>query len=526
MRHEKATAPVEQFSYLMSHVSCLGKLNKKSAFNRFLAKLLPALLLCHLGTAAPLPPRPFPPDTVRRGLAPVVAPSDTLVRVLPCPAGPERRRVGQVVFAGNSVTHERILRAELDFRPGDTLALPDLAARLESNRRRLFNLQLFHAVLAQASCNSQGNWQILFSVQERWYTFPVPIFSLADRNFRAWLDRADRWQRLDYGLHLTRVNFRGRNEQVILNLQFGFNRKYELFYEAPGLGRRRRLGFGAGVSSYQSRTVDYATRADRLVPVRADDGFPIQRFYASGGLRLRHTVQSLSALDVSYHRQQISDSVVARNPAYFGGRAGREFLDVSLVSTRNRRNTFAYPLTGSFAQAALTHRVFLTSGLPDLTAVRLRGARYLALGGRFYYAAGLSGQLRLTRALAYADSRAFGYETLVRGFDEYVVDGRHYALAQQGVSYRLFNATKIRLNALNNPKINTIPLVLYLNLFTDAGYVFAPPARPGNRLPNQLLSSVGLGLHAVTFYDRVFTVEYTLNSLGQTGYFFRTEFPI
>ena len=484
-----------------------------------------ALLLFWLGAAAPLP-LPAPADTtVRRGLAPVVAPRDSLVRVLPCP-GPVRRRVSQVLFVGNSVTKERILRAELDFRPGDTLALPDLAARLEANRRRLFNLQLFHAVLAQASCNSQGEWLILFSVQERWYTFPVPIFSLADRNFRAWLNRADRWQRLDYGLHLTRVNFRGRNEQVITNLQFGFNRKYELFYEAPGLGRRRRLGFGAGVSYYQSHTVDYATLADRLTPVSDDDRFPIQRFYASGGLRLRHTVQSLSAFDISYHREQISTEVFAANPDYYGGRATREYLDFSFGSTRNHRNTFAYPLTGSFAQAALTHRVFLNPGLADLTALRLRYARYLALGGRFYYALGLGGQLRLSRALAYTDSHAFGYEALVRGFDEYVVDGRHALLAQQGVSYRLFNATEIRLNALNNPKINTIPLVLYLNLFADAGYVFAPQVVPGNQLPNQLLRSVGLGLHFVTFYDRVFTVEYTLNSLGQTGYFLRTAFPI
>ena len=107
----------------------------------------------------------------------------------------------------------------------------------------------------------------MFGVQERWYTFPVPILSLADRNLRSWLNRPDRWQRVDYGLHLLRTNFRGRNEQLIANLQLGFNRKYELFYEAPGLGRYRRLGFGVGASYYQSHSLDYITRADRLVPL-------------------------------------------------------------------------------------------------------------------------------------------------------------------------------------------------------------------------------------------------------------------
>ena len=456
----------------------------------------------------------------------MVTPADTLVRVVPCP-GVARATIGTVLFLGNAVTKERILRAELDFTEGDTLALADLSARLEANRRRLFNLQLFHAVVVQASCKgSDGRLLIVFGLQERWYTFPVPILSLADRNFRSWLNRSDRWRRVDYGIHLLRTNFRGRNEQLIANLQAGFNRKYELFYEAPGLGRHRRLGFGVGASYYQSHSLDYSTLADRLTPYRADASFPIQRLYATAGLRFRHTVQFLTALDVSYHREQITDSVNYYNAQYFLGRTQREFLDFTLTSTRNQRNTFAYPLTGSYAQAMLTHRVFLDGATPSLTTLHLSYARYLALGRKFYYSIGLNGQARLTRQLAYADSRALGYNDLVRGYDEYVIDGRHYGLVQQGVSYRLLRPEPIRLGAIGNPKINTIPLALYLNIFADAGYAVAPNSLPQNHLPNQLLSSVGLGLHLVTYYDRVFTAEYTVNGLGRTGYFFRAEFPI
>ena len=469
---------------------------------------------------------PAPADTLPHPLRPVIAPADTLVRVMPCP-GVVRVAVGNILFLGNSVTKERILRAELDFREGDTLALADLPARLEANRRRLFNLQLFHAVVVQASCKgSDGRLLIVFGLQERLYTFPVPILSLADRNLRSWLNRSDRWRRVDYGIHLLRTNFRGRNEQLIANLQLGFNRKYELFYEAPGLGRYRRVGFGTGASYYQSHSLDYITLADRLTPFRADEGFPIQRFYATAGLRFRHTVQFLTALDASFHREQISDSVNYYNADYFLGRTQREFFDLTLTSTRNQRNTFAYPLTGQYAQAVLTHRVFLDATTPSLTTLHLSYARYLALGRKFYYSLGLNAQARLTRRLAYADSRALGYNDLVRGYDEYVIDGRHYGLVQQGVSYRLLRPEPIRLGAIGNPKINTIPLALYLNIFADAGYVVAPHSFPPNTLPNQLLSSVGLGLHLVTYYDRVFTVEYTVNGLGRTGYFFRAEFPI
>ena len=465
-----------------------------------------------------------PPDTLPRAPQPPGAAADTLVRVLPCPEL-IRAPVTAIIFGGNAVTKERILRAELDFHEGDTLALADLPARLEANRSRLFNLQLFHGVVAQSSCTGSG-LVVVFGVQERWYTFPVPILSLADRNLRSWLDRPDRWRRIDYGLHLTRSNFRGRNEQIIANLQLGFNRKYELFYEAPGLGRYRRIGFGVGGSFSQSRTLDYLTRADQLVALRSEAGFPIQRFYATAGGRLRHTVQFTTALDASYHREQITDSVNHFNPNYYQGRIRREFLDLTLTSTRNQRNTFAYPLAGQFAQFRLTHRVFLDAASPSLTTLRVRYARYVALGHDFYYSAGLTGQGRLTRRLAYADSRALGYEDLVRGYDEYVIDGRHYGLLQQGVSYRLLKPRPIRLESLDNPKVNTIPLALYLNIFADAGYVFAPRHLLQNQLPNQLLTAVGCGLHLVTYYDRVFTAEYTLNGLGQTGYFFRAAFPI
>ncbi|SHK01987.1 POTRA domain-containing protein [Hymenobacter psychrotolerans] len=457
------------------------------------------------------------PDSLRRETL------DSLVQAQ-CPGYP-LLRVASVLFVGNSVTKERILRAELDFREGDTLTAARLAKQLEANRRRLFNLQLFHQVLVQVACRN-GELAVLFSVQERWYTFPVPIFSLADRNFRAWANRSDRWSRVDYGLHLTRNNFRGRNEVVRGNLQLGFNRKYELFYEAPGYGRRRRIGFGAGASYYRARALDYATVADQLATFRPVAGSPIERQYYTAGLRWRRTVQLLAALDVSYHHEQISDSINLLNPDYYLGRTRREYFDFGLSGTLNQRNTFAYPLTGRYAQAALVYRHFLADAAPPQLLARARYARYLALGGPLYYSAAIQGQLRFSRRLSYADNRALGYEALVRGYDAYVIDGRHYALLQQGLSYRIFDAGRVKLKGVSNPKINTIPLVLYLNTFADAGYVGAPTAAGGNYLPRRLLASAGVALHLVTYYDRVFTAEYTRNLRGQGGFFLRSEFPI
>nr|WP_262904680.1 BamA/TamA family outer membrane protein [Hymenobacter lucidus] len=458
-----------------------------------------------------------PPDSIRR------APLDSLMQTQ-CPGYPVLR-VATLLFVGNEVTKERILRAELDFREGDTITAARLARRLEANRLRMFNLQLFHHVLVEAVCRN-GELTVLFSVQERWYTFPIPILSLADRNFRSWLDRPDRWQRVDYGLHLERKNFRGRNEEIRGNLQLGFNRKYELFYDTPGYGRLRRLGFGVGASYYRSHSLDYATVQDRLINFRDDTGFPIERQYATAGLRWRYTVQRRTLLDVSYHRETISDTVAQLNPEYFLGYARRDYVDISLTTIFNHRNTFAYPLTGHYFQASIVQRVFRRAVAPPTTTFRAQVAKYVALGHDFYYSATVLGQVRLGRRIAYADNRALGFTELVRGYDQYVIDGSHYGLVQQGISYRLLDAGRLKLHGINNPKINSIPLVVYLNTFADAGYVASRGTAINNRLPNQVQAAAGIGLHLVTYYDRVLTLEYTRNARGLGGFFVRTEFPI
>lgn len=440
-----------------------------------------------------------------------------------CP-GHARLRIGQILFVGNEVTKERVLRAELDIREGDTLAAADVARRLERNRRRLFNLQLFNQVNLQVTCRD-GELIVLYGLQERWYTFPIPIFSLADRNFRSWLNRSDRWRRLDYGIHVVRSNFRGRNEQLFGNLQLGFNRKYELFYVRPGLGRHR-LGFSAGASLYQARAVDYATRRDSLQAYRADREFPIQRWYLTGGLRWRRTVQRLTTLELFYYQERITDSVRRLNPEYFLGATRRQYVDVVLTRTLNQRNTFAYPLTGSYLQASLAQRFFLSSPSPPITSALLTYARYFSLGHGFYYTAGAEGRLRLSRRLAYADSRALGYrQALVRGYDAYVIDGRHYGVLRQGLSLRVFDAGRLNIPGLKDPRLDRIPLVLYANVFTDAGLVSERSVPASNRLPNDLLASAGIGLHLVTYYDRVFTLEYARTINGFGGFFARTEFP-
>ncbi len=458
--------------------------------------------------------------------------TDSLVIVNPpCAPSVARAVIGQITFFGNARTRDRILRAELDLTEGDTLDPADVRARLEANRRRLFNLQLFHTVLGQAICRD-GRLLIVFTVRERWYFFPSPIFSLADRNPRAWLAKRD-FRRVDYGLHLVEQNFRGRNEQVIANIQHGFNRKYEVFYVLPyALSRRRALGVQVAASLYQSHSLDYALRDDQLLTYRSAAGFPIRRWYVAGALLKRYTVERQLRLGIRYTHERLTDSVQLLQPRYFGlpGTPNwRTWLEGDLHYTRNHTNAFAYPTAGSALEVGFNPRVGL-GGAPQLTLLAQATYRwYVPLRQNFFYAAGLRSQVRLTRSVGFADNQALGYRATVRGYDLYVMNGQHYAVVRQGLTRRLFDVARLPLPASvgAGTRFGDIPLAAYVSAFADVGFVRdASELANANPLSNRALGAVGVGLHLVTYYDRVVVIEGALNHRRQPSIVLSTGFPI
>ncbi|MDQ3292315.1 MAG: hypothetical protein M3Q05_13590, partial [Bacteroidota bacterium] len=125
-----------------------------------------------------------------------------------------------------------------------------------------------------------------------------------------------------------------------------------------------------------------------------------------------------------------------------------------------------------------------------------------------------------------ADNQALGFgSTVVRGYQLYVVGGQQYGLFKQGLSRNLLPQREIVLDFVKSPKFNRIPLAIYLNAFTDAGFARDEFYAAENSFANRLLMSAGIGLHLVTYYDKVVTLEYTLTKTGQTGFFITTGIP-
>lgn len=432
--------------------------------------------------------------------------------------------VDTIRFEGNEVTKEQVLLRELTFIQGDTVATTSLDSLLEDSRKRLFNLRLFHYVKYSYICEG-GRVQVVFSVQERYYLYPIPIFDIADRNFNAWLEKKD-FGRLDYGFLLVRKNFRGRNEDLRFRLQHGFNRRVEFVYRNPYLLPSLRLGADVGVSDYRSRTISYNVLRNKQAFFEQEQGVPIQRTSVFGAIYYRENVQRQSIFRMSYQFEKISDTVAALNPAYFGnGETNRKSVRMEVTRVVNLRNNFVYPLTGRYMDFGVGQVLFLGGTGSPYTTLRAKFTTYHRLSEKFYYNVGAEAQARFSKEYAFTDNLALGYRSQVRGYELFVIGGQHYGLFRQGLTRELFNINAIRLKFIKNPKLNAIPLAVYLNAFTDAGYTVDKHFDELNPLTNRVLFGTGLGLHVITFYDIVGRVEYTFNREGARGLFLGAGVP-
>ena len=84
---------------------------------------------------------------------------------------PDSMIIKKMIFIGNEKTKDVVLRREMKTKVGDKLD----KKKLEEDRKRLLNLQLFNRVEFNPMQADDGVI-LLIIVAERWFLFPYPIF--------------------------------------------------------------------------------------------------------------------------------------------------------------------------------------------------------------------------------------------------------------------------------------------------------------------------------------------------------------
>lgn len=435
--------------------------------------------------------------------------------------------VDTILIEGNRRTKRALLLREMDFGIGDSIPLAGLAARLEWNKLRLLNLELFTVADFNVAEWRPGNRVALrLRVTETWFLLPVPLFELADRNFNVWWKEfGGSLRRVNYGIDLTHNNLTGNADALKAKAQFGYNNRFEVSYRLPPLNQKQTLRLHGAVSYSRTHEVAWITKESILRFRRDPERWQIQQFLTYAVLAWRPKLLTSHHFSLEYRDSRASDSVaVLLNPDFFlQARTRQRHASLIYNFTSDHRDIRPYPLNGWLAVIDFRQNGLLPTDNLWLTRLFAEYSQYTSFGPRWSVETGLKGRVSFPRGKPpYFNNQALGYfGNFVRGYESYVADGLDFGILKTSLHFETFNR-EIRLGKWMPFKaFKVLPLKVYLAFNNDFGYANDPHYTANSPLSNRLLYGYGLGLDIVAWYNKTLRFEYSRTDLGQGGLYIR-----
>lgn len=436
--------------------------------------------------------------------------------------------INRILITGNRLTRNSIILRELSFKKGDVISESMLSKVIEKDQRKLFNLHLFNTATITPIDLKTGQVDILVEVDERWYTFPIPIFQLSDRNFNEWWENYDHdLSRVNYGVKLYQYNMFGRNQTLTLTAQFGFQKRFQLMYRIPYIDNNQKAGLIFEMDFIEAKNVADSTIDHKLRYFKSDNVLRQTK-----GIGLSYTYRNnfyiFHKLKYEFRETSISDTLQSLNPNYLGPENGRQQYDaVTYEFTSDHRDVTAYPLKGYMVFLHLQQYGIALNKDVQKTEGSISLSGHLDLKKNFFLSNQSFAYLSTPNKLPYYNYGALGYNrTFVRGYEIYVIEGPNFYLNKTTFKKRIFN----RLWKVENsiiPQFNHFPLSIYLKAYADFGYVknyqTYRESSVNTLLSDELIGGAGLGLDFVSAYDAVLRIEYTYTPQNKGGFFFHLK---
>jgi outer membrane protein assembly factor BamA len=357
---------------------------------------------------------------------------------------------------------------------------------------------------------------------ERWYIFPIPVFELADRNFKDWwVNQNHDFSRIEWGLKLYLYNMRGRNETLKLQGQLGFTKRFKINYTFPYIDKKQRFGLDLMFDYKLNKNTFFTTESNKLVFLDSDDWLK-EQYIADISTTYRKNFFSIHRFGVSFYNTQVNDTILQLNSNYFGeGISQQRFLSIYYSFVLDNRDVAAYPLSGSYLVAAISKNGL---GLwKDVNNLQLSALyyKYIGLGKNFYLTGNIGAQYLTPPGQPYNLYNRMGVGRFtLRGYELYVIEGPFIFQNQWSLRKLLFKIQK-NLSGIPIRQLSRFYLALYAKTYFDLGYIQGYDGEELNtRLTDEMLYSGGLGLDMVTIYDIVFRFEYSFNKQGESGFVF------
>ncbi len=424
--------------------------------------------------------------------------------------------VNTIKVSGDKKTRSRIIRNELLFKKGDKIAKSDFYELIGKSRQNLLNTSLFNFVYIEYKFTNNEIVDFEVKVDERWYTWFLPLFEHADRNFSAFLKNGD-WSRMNYGIYLKQENFRGMNEILKLKLRIGYLNEAEvLFTSAP---KNYKLGWGTSFNYAAQNQVSYAITNNEAIYFKTSNSFIEQQVASEMFLHYRHGFFNRHKLTLSYKSFNIKDTLANLNPDYLAN--GSNFLNyISLEYKYNHdiRDSKTYPLKGHMFEGSISRNGLgiLNNDVQNF-ALKLMFQQFGQITKRLNYGVNFGGVANSNKDNPFVISNGLGYREFLNGYEYNVIESDNYAYLKNKVLFELIPTKTANINFINLNQFSKLHYAIYLKTFFDTGYVHKQNPNISNSLSNSMLYSYGIGLDLVTYYDKVLSVNYAINKSGFSG---------
>jgi outer membrane protein assembly factor BamA len=426
--------------------------------------------------------------------------------------------IGSITIKGNKITKDFIITRELEVFSGEQLSQSGLDDKLLKSQQNLMNRSLFNFVTISKN-ETNGLLNINVEVVERWYIWPIPLFSFADRNINAWLDSKD-FSRLNYGLDIRIENFRGRMEYLNFIIQGGYDKLFAVEWKIPYLTKNQNFGMGMAAGIQLNRLYAYATENNKLVYFDAGNKYAAQQYFGSFDFTFRPKFNFLHTASISYHYARFNDSLLTLNPNFTYGDTIHNYFKLAYNYKHDFRDYAPYPLKGYYFDVGLEKTgLGILDDDVNLWNFHFAFDHYIHVYKHWFFAYNFSLMYSSSGFQPYFLSSGFGFNNMnIRGYELYAIDGQRLGLFKSNVKFEIIPRKEHDISWIKSEKFSKVFYALYANLFFDMGYADDKLYYENNPLTNQFLFGTGLGIDFVTYYDLVFRFEFSINKEGETGF--------
>jgi outer membrane protein assembly factor BamA len=433
--------------------------------------------------------------------------------------------VNEITLSGNTQTKDFVILREMVVKRDSIYSSSskgNFDELVELSENRIRNLNLFNTVVLSIVDDSTKNdirfISLNITVVEKWFFWPIPFVEFSDRNVNVWKDLDFDPNRTNYGLYGFVYNLFGRNHRLKTNLKTGYNKELGLEYRIPFISQNSNWGLNAMANYKSQNEVWFQTKNDSLQFFKNGKKNLIQTRNARLELtkRIRPIVKLFLGAELGSGEL---DSSVSTSDYFLNGLDNQSSYGVDIKAEIDTRNNIYYPISGVFYQTKVAWQQWTNTSTVSNVKFQLKLQQFYQLSNRWYTVMSGYGQYNTQEVLPYSLRKMFGYDEIIRGYENYVIDGNLGWKYNAAIRYHLLDKSEMKLKFIPIKNYKVLPFNIYVEAYTDGGSVYYSNLDSSNMLVNKYLYSGGLGLNMLFYNDRLLRLEYSLNSMQEGGFF-------